>query len=234
MDKATRKVYDNALELYNTGEIKQSIEKLTQVISAYPDYPDVHHALGCAFSLADNYDEAINSFKRAIELNPNYIEAYVDMAIVQNELCKFEDAKQSFERAAVLETKDRGLSPQLKAKLANIYTQLGDTYYELQEYEKAKDEYRRGTDMGSSFLDIKLKLAKTHLQLSEYEETERILFEVLEHNQNYFEARTTLGLCYYRQQKFLAAQKQWQEVLEADPGNIKAKSYLNMLKEKLR
>ncbi len=234
MDKATRKVYDDALELYNKGEIKQSIEKLTHVISAYPDYPDVHHALGCAFSLADNYDEAINSFKRAIELNPDYIEAYVDMAIVQNELCKFEDAKQSFEKAAALETKEKGLSPQLRAKLAHIYTQLGDTYYELQEYQKAKDEYRRGIEMSSSFVDIKLKLAKTHLQLSEHPDAERLLSEILKRNQNYFEARTTLGLCYYRQQRFFEAQKHWQEVLEADPGNIKAKSYLNMLKEKLR
>jgi tetratricopeptide (TPR) repeat protein len=231
MDQETQRLYTEALELYERGEIKSSIERLRTVASIYPNYPDVHNALGLAYSIAGDHEEAVNSFKKATELNPDYIEAYVNMAIIQNEQCKFEDAKESYETAARLETKDKGLSPQLKAKLAATYSQLGDLYYELQEYEKAKDEYRRAIEVSTSFPDIKLKLAKAHIQLLEYDDAERSLRDILQQNHNYLEAKTTLGLCYYQQKRYSDAQRQWREVLSVDPVNTKAKAYLNMLKE---
>ena len=84
MDLETKKIYAEALEMYEKGDTKNSIERLIKIISLYPDYPDVHNALGFAHSLAGNYEAAINSFKKATELNPEYIEAYVNMAIIYN------------------------------------------------------------------------------------------------------------------------------------------------------
>jgi Tfp pilus assembly protein PilF len=77
-----------------------------------------------------------------------------------------------------------------------------------------------------------LKLAKAYLQLGVYEDAETLIHDILDVNAEYMEAKTTLGLCYYRQHKFGDAKKEWQEVLSKDPLNIKARSYLNMLKEK--
>jgi tetratricopeptide (TPR) repeat protein len=232
MDEESRRLYSEALKLYEAGKINESIDALTRVVHIYPSYPDVHHALGLVHSLAGNQTEAISCFKKAIELNPSYIEAYVNLAIVYNEQCEFEEAIKSFEKAAALETQEKGFSPKLKAELANVYRQLGDTYYELQEYEKAREEYEKAAGLAPTFLDIKLKLAKAYLQLNEYGGAEHLLFDILNQNTNYSEAKTTLGLCYYRQQRFADAKKEWQEVLRIDPQHIKARSYLNMLKEK--
>ena len=187
---------------YEEGKIKESIEVLKQVVGIYPQYPDVHNALGLVYSLAGNRVEAIDCFKKATELNPDYIEAYVNLAIVYNEQCEFEEAIKSFETAASLETKEKGFSPKLKAELAHSYSQLGDTYYELQDYEKAREEYEKAASLAPTFLDVKLKLAKTNLQLGRYQDAEKLIFAILEININYLEAKSTLGLCYYRQQRF--------------------------------
>ncbi|MEO0142607.1 MAG: tetratricopeptide repeat protein [candidate division WOR-3 bacterium] len=232
MDQVVAKIYNQALQDYEKGLIKESIEGLKKVVAAYPDYPDVHNALGLAYSLAGNFKAAIESFKRATELNPEYIEAYVNMAIIFNEQCQFEEAIKSFQKAAELETKEKGFSPQLKAKLANTYMQLGDTYYELQEYKKAKEEYLRAIDVSPGFLDIKLKLAKTYNQLGEFADAEHILKDILARNKKYLEARVLLGLVFYQQHKFDEARREWEEVTKIDPMNIKAKAYLNMLKER--
>jgi tetratricopeptide (TPR) repeat protein len=232
MDQETKRLYADALRLYEEGKIKESIEVLKRVVGIYPQYPDVHNALGLVYSLAGNHAEAISCFKRATELNPDYIEAYVNLAIVYNEQCEFEAAIKSFETAASLETKEKGFSPKLKAELAQTYSQLGNTYYELQDYEKAREEYEKAASLAPTFLDLKLKLAKTNLQLGRYQDAERLIHSILEVNANYLEAKSTLGLCYYRQQKLDDAKKEWQEVLIMDPLNIKARSYLNMLKEK--
>lgn len=232
MDQETKRLYADALRLYEEGKIKESIEVLKQVVGIYPQYPDVHNALGLVYSLLGNHAEAIACFKKATELNPDYIEAYVNLAIVYNEQCEFEEAIKSFETAANLETKEKGFSPKLKAELAHSYSQLGDTYYELQDYEKAREEYGKAASLAPTFLDIRLKMARTNLQLGRYQDAEKLIFAILETNNNYLEAKSTLGLCYYRQQRFADAKKEWQEVLIIDPLNIKARSYLNMLKEK--
>jgi protein O-GlcNAc transferase len=232
MDQETKRLYTVAMRLYEEGKIKESIEALKQVVGIYPEYPDVHNALGLVYSLAGNHTEAIKYFRKATELNPSYIEAYVNLAIVYNEQCEFEEAIKAFETAARLETMEKGFSPKLKAELANSYAQLGDTYYELQDYDNAKHEYEKAAGLAPTFLDIKLKLAKTYVQLGEYTAAENSIFYIIKENAGYMEAKTTLGLCYYRQHRFDEAKKEWQEVLRQDPLNIKARSYLNMLKEK--
>jgi protein O-GlcNAc transferase len=232
MDQETKRLYADAMHLYEEGKIKESIEALKQVVSIYPEYPDVHNALGLVYSMAGDHAEAIKYFRKATELNPSYIEAYVNLAIVYNEQCEFEEAIKAFETAARLETMEKGFSPKLKAELANSYAQLGDTYYELQDYENAKDEYVKAAAFAPTFLDVKLKLAKTNVQLGEYAAAENLILDIMKENASYMEARTTLGLCYYRQHRFDDARNEWQEVLRRDPMNIKARSYLNMLKEK--
>ncbi|MBE0433620.1 tetratricopeptide repeat protein [candidate division WOR-3 bacterium] len=232
MDQETRRLYSDALALYEAGKINESIEVLKQVVRNYPQYPDVHNALGLVYSLAGNHVEAVKYFKKATELNPRYIEAFVNLAIVYNEQCQFEDAIRSFERAATLETLEKGFSPKLKAELAQTYRQLGDTYYELQDYENAREEYEKATRLAPTFPDMKLKLAKAYLQLERYQDTETLLLDILAQNANYLEAKTTLGLCFYRQQRFAEAKKEWQQVLVMDPQSIKARSYLHMLRER--
>lgn len=232
MDHKTRALYNDMLALYEKGKAKEAIEGFKKVLHLYPGYPDVLNALGLAYSLVGNLDEAINCFKKATEINPDYIEAYVNMAIIYNEQCQFDAAIKVFEQAANLETKDKGFSPQLRIKLANTYAQLGDIYFELQEYKKAQVEYEKAVDISPSFLDIRLKLAKTYYQLTEYNKAEKVLLGILERNKNYLEAKTMLGQCYYQQDRYEDAGREWEEALRIEPLNIKARSYLNMLKEK--
>jgi tetratricopeptide (TPR) repeat protein len=205
MDSASKKMYAEALELYDKGKVKEALEGLKKVAGQYASYPDVHNALGLAYSYLGNNQMAIASFQKAVELNPNYIEAYVNLAIVYNDQCQYDAAIKSFEHAANLETKDKGLSPQIKAKLANTYVQLGDTYYELQEFQKAREEYERAAKISPAFLDIKLKLAKTYTQLDDFKKAESILHEILDRNRKYLDARTLLGLCFYQRQKYADA-----------------------------
>lgn len=61
---------------------------------------------------------------------------------------------------------------------------------------------------------------------------EKALREILERNKKYLEAKTLLGQCYYQQHNYGEAKREWEEALKIEPTNIKARSYLNMLKEK--
>ena len=53
-----------------------------------------------------NYQQAINDFNKAIELNPKYAEAYNNRGNVYNELRNSDMAIQNFKRAAQLGNKE--------------------------------------------------------------------------------------------------------------------------------
>jgi len=78
------------------------------------------------FKESGNYQDAIDNYTKVLELDPNYVKAYVSRANVYVKLNKAEDALADFERASILEPKKEEHSYNA-AKLA----------LELKQYENA-------------------------------------------------------------------------------------------------
>ncbi|HIE05713.1 MAG TPA: tetratricopeptide repeat protein [bacterium (Candidatus Stahlbacteria)] len=229
MDLQTKRIYERGLAFYEKGEIAKALSDLESVAMRYPKYADVHNALGLTYSMSGRYGKAVQSFKKAVEINPEYIEAYINLAISLNELSRFEEAIQAFETAAKLETKEKGPSPKLRAEIANTYARLGDTYCELQEYRKARNEYRRALKTCPEYLDVKTKLAHTYIATKNYKRAVAILKEVVEANSEYIEAYIILGLAHYQLGNNDEAKEAWDKVLAIDHENPKARAYLTMM-----
>lgn len=229
MDLQTKRIYERGLDLYEKGEIAKAISDLESVAKRYPEYADVHNGLGLAYSMVGRYKKAVHSFRKAVEINPEYIEAFINLAISLNEISRFEEAIVAFETAAKLETKEKGPSPKLKAEIANTYARLGDTYYELQEYRKARNEYRRALKTCPEYLDVKTKLAQTYIATKNYKRAVTTLKEVVKTNQDYLDALILLGLALYRLGETSQAKKAWQKALKRDPDNPKTRAYLTMM-----
>lgn len=62
-------------------EIKNALKILKNAKDIADQYPDYNNLLGVAYLLQDDYSRAIGAFKKAIELNPNYIEAQLNLGI---------------------------------------------------------------------------------------------------------------------------------------------------------
>lgn len=79
---SSKQPYSEAKRLYNeginyalAGLLPQAVQIFQQAIRLDPEYADAHFALGHAYYDLGRWQNAIDSFKRVVELNPNDLEA---------------------------------------------------------------------------------------------------------------------------------------------------------------
>lgn len=63
------------------GNEAQVISDIEKQIEQNPDNGNLYYYLGIAYSSADKPEEAINSYKKAVELNPDHIESNTNLAV---------------------------------------------------------------------------------------------------------------------------------------------------------
>ena len=100
------------------------------------------------------FDEALQSYDRAIQLKPDFAEAYYNRGLALVELKRFEEALQSYDRAI-----------QLKPDFAEAYSNRGIALDELKRFEEALQSYDRAIQLKpdieflmGDFLHIKMKI----------------------------------------------------------------------------
>jgi superkiller protein 3 len=124
---------DDDIELDHTVRHEKSasaFQKLVAVLEkkgsiGWGNYA-VYHNLGIAQEGIGSYEEAKESFERAIELNPNHAYSYHGTGSVQHRLGLHKEAKESFERAIELNPND-----------ADSYEGLGAAQYSLGLHDEA-------------------------------------------------------------------------------------------------
>ncbi|MEN3046324.1 MAG: tetratricopeptide repeat protein [Candidatus Hydrothermales bacterium] len=227
--KEEERLFNEAKRLYNEGKFWEALRLMKDLAEKRKNYADFQHFLGVIYYSLGMLDESINQFEKALEINPNYIEAHLNLSIALNDKGDYLKAKEHYEKAAKLEREGSRIPVSLRNNLANTYMRIGDSFFEIGEYERAKEEYEKAIEIAPFFLDIRTKHAKTLMHLGEIDKAIKSLEEVIFLNPKYEEAKVTLSICYYKKGEKEKAKKTLEEVLRENPSNTKAKTYLKML-----
>ena len=73
---------DNVMDLYSSGHIKESLSAVNLMIQDHPNEPILFNISGACFSSIGPIDSAIQAFKKAISLKPEYSEAHYNLGVV--------------------------------------------------------------------------------------------------------------------------------------------------------
>ena len=102
---------------------------------------DIWNELGNTYFKAGAYDEAIDAYGKAIELNPGFGWAYSNLALVYTCKGKLAEAIPLYQKSIEL------LSD--KADRAISWNRLGDAYRQLNEYDNAAAAYETADHLGA-------------------------------------------------------------------------------------
>ena len=129
-DKAKLK-YDLALKLganrsqvfFNSGLMRLKLNKpaealpfLIEAIKIKNHRPLYHQELGNAFRMLKQYDSALKSYRKVLELEPNYVEAQNNIGVIFWNLKILDKAELEFKKALVMKDKTK-----IHNNLANLY-----------------------------------------------------------------------------------------------------------------
>jgi len=134
------------------GEIEQKIAALEPKVPLTSNDYRQQYELANLYYDQENYTKAEERYRRALELNPKYIEAMVNLGSVLSDLGRDEDAIDMFEKALAQDPED------CKAR-----SNLGNAYYTLGRYPDAMYEYKRAiaidADCYSAYFNIAVAFA---------------------------------------------------------------------------
>jgi tetratricopeptide (TPR) repeat protein len=206
------------------------VHLLESVVDSGRAFADVHHLLGVSLSLLGQADRALSELKRALELNPQYVEALIHQGLVLNELGRTDEAQEAFGRAAEhLSKPTAGLPAPVAAQLANRHADLAETYASAGALERAIAQYQAALELGPEFHDLRYRMARLLLEAGRPLEAREALEEVVAARPNFVDAEAALGLAHYLSGDAGGARSLWEACLARRPENARVEAYLAML-----
>ncbi len=92
-------MYDEALELKESGKLDEAMAKLEALLGTYPDYALAHAALSVFYSRQDRHQEAVHHAQRVCELDPDDPFSFTSMSMICQKAGLRAEAEQAMAQA---------------------------------------------------------------------------------------------------------------------------------------
>ena len=148
------------INLYNQGQFAATVEQAQALTRHYPNALVIWNILGGAAAKTGQIDQAINAFKRAIAIKPDYATAHYNMGSVLRDQGKPEEAIEAYKKALSLKP-DYAEASHILASLTGTTTDSAPREY----VEKLFDKYANKFDQ-SLVVDLSYDIPEVITQLA--------------------------------------------------------------------
>lgn len=231
MDERLKQLLVLGREHYERREYERADRVLRQVIDVCDDrFPDVYNMLAVICHDRGDFTAAERFFERALELNPNYTEALLNLAVTYNDLGKYEAARKVYARVhGVAAGREGALDPFVRGKLANMHAELAQAYADAGSRVDAIEQLRKAVDLCPAFADLQTKLGNLYRDHGSLDLARKAYEAARASNPRFVPARVLLGVTLLSLGAIDEAEAEWREALAIEPENRPAKMYLRMV-----
>lgn len=145
-----KKDYKSANDSKKT-EIKQSIAQNNKYFEAFLALEEGNNAY-----FNTNYQQAISNYNRAININPNFAEAYNNRGNANVMMKNYQQAAQDYQTAIKFSRVD-----------ARIHSNLGAVYYIMKDYNSAVQEYTNAINLNPNLATAYVNRAYAYYYLQQ-------------------------------------------------------------------
>lgn len=149
---------DKAMSLFKERKYDECIDAFSAVLESEPDNADVYNNMAVAYSCIGKFEQAENFFTKAIELDPQLAQAYINLSDLYY---------KAGDLAAAVGTLQRG-SYELQDNLTIAHL-LARVYIDDQRWEDAIEELDRVLDGEPENYDAYYDLGHVLFELGDYE-----------------------------------------------------------------
>jgi Tfp pilus assembly protein PilF len=216
-------------EHYQKREYEKAEYLLRQVIAQTDKYADVHHMLGVITHSKGDFVGAEQFFERAVELNPNYTEAQLNLMVTYNDLGKYDQARSLYaSMRSRTQSADRQLDSFAKGKIANMHAELSTAYQDVGMIPEALVELEKAVQLCPMFADLRTRLGVLFKETGDLVRARQQFAQARDANPKYLQARVQLGVLLLSGGETAEAAEEFKAVLAEDPENKAAQTYLRI------
>ena len=139
------------LALYRQGRFQEVLDQVDELKSKFPSSPDLHNICGAANAALRNYEAALNNYKRALKIKPDFAEAHNNLGNTLKSIGNLNSAISHYEKALKIDP-----------KYAEAYYNIANAFKDKKNFVKAKYFYNRAIKIKSDYENAYINLASIY------------------------------------------------------------------------
>ena len=151
--------YSEGATLANAGKYDEAIAKFNEVIASVPKCVECYAAIGGANREKKDYAASEAAYRKALEIDPNYIEAYSGLANIYNDQKKFTEARAMSEEASKRATAGGG------GGNADMLYNAGVISWNANDFAKAGEQFTAAIAANPNHAESHFMLGQVYLNL---------------------------------------------------------------------
>lgn len=204
------------------GRTALALDEFKKAVGKDGKNPYFYKGLGVAFLAEQRYPEAVEALRKALEINPYYIDVRNDLGTALLLQGKRAEGKAEFLAAFNDATNP---TPEISSR------NLGQAYYEEKNYAEAFNWFRTSVARNKAYPDAYLGLTDSLLSLGRTEEAVVYLETAVKECPEVPAVRLALGEAYFKVGRFAEARTQLDEARKKDPVGPSGRRATEVLKQ---
>ena len=253
--------YNMGIILKRNGRTEEAVESYKKAISLKSDYVQAYNNLGALYKDNENYDNAIKMFTKAKEIQPDHQNSFYNLALIKKEQGLNEEAIELFLKLLDLNPEHNNAKSHAKSicnelgiksnnegnyssalKYFNIvtlldpsdstgYYNMGNTYFEMKDFKKAKNLFKKSLKLESKYESSHSNLGAVYRNMGEIEKSLSCYDEAIKINpenpNNYYNKAIT----FREAERIDEAEKTYRQAIGVDPKHINSYHNLALIHE---
>jgi Flp pilus assembly protein TadD len=220
-DPEAELIFNAGLAYLKDGRPELAREEFGRAIKKDPKNPYFYKGLGVAYLRENKLAEAITAFRKALELNPFYVDARNDLGTALLLSGEREAGKKELLRAY-----DEAMNPTPELTARN----LGRAYLAEKAYEQALNWFRKSVQRNLRYPDGHLGVADALIAMGRVDEAVTTLESAAISTSDNPDVTLALGEAYYRAGRFADAKKRLDPIAQKDPTSARGRRASELLK----
>ena len=192
---------DGLVALYQQGKYQEVVVQGKVLADQFPDTPIIPNILGAAYSALGNTEAAIEHYNKAIEIKPDYAEAFNNLGNTLSFLERREEAISNYNKAI-----------ELRPDYAEAYSNLGNILRVFGQIEKIENNYKKSLTLEPRGAEAYFGLAVIFKEAGRAVEAGLCYLRAIVLKDDFSIARYNLGILYYTSKDYRKAAEQFELV----------------------
>jgi tetratricopeptide (TPR) repeat protein len=193
---------------------KDSVILWNYELNIYPDASYVaYYNRGKAFEERDEYTEALDDYKRAIDMNPRFPDSFINRGTVLEVIGSHKQALESYSKAILLDP-----------VAADAYYNRGISYGSLGQYQQAIQDFTKAVTLNPQYAAAYHNRGAFLGMVGDYERSISDLSMAIQLNPQYGETYYNRGITYKNMENYQQAIQDFSMAIRMDPEHAKAYS----------
>ena len=199
------------INLYNQGQLQQALDQAKGLLEQFPHSIVLHNICGAVYATFKQYDAAIDSYKQALKIKPDYAEAHYNMGNALQEKGELDAAIDSFKQAL-----------KIKPDYAEAHNNMGVALQEKGELDAAIDSFKQALKIKPDYAEAYNNMGNALKKKGELDAAIDSYKQALKIKPDYAEAHYNMGVALKDKGELDAAIDSFKQALKIKPDYAEA------------